>query len=207
MQTPDRLTIAALRIGMAAPFLYFGTQLIASLLYPGYSFLSQTASELGSDRSTFPLLFNTGAILTGIAGLIGAVGYLRALRILGMNAVLTWLTAIAAAAGALTSLWAGMYPLPDPRHSAIPPLGLLLFPPLLLAALWKRSDARAMKIYLIATILVIAAMFPIMSGVVSLNTQGYGGLLQRVLALAVFPPVGVGAYYLARVIRQPLAGG
>jgi hypothetical protein len=202
METTDKLTLAALRIGVAAPFLYFGTQLIGALFYPGYSFLSQAASELGSDGSTFPLLFNVGAILTGIAGLIAAVGYLRALRILGTNAVLTWLTAIAVAAGALTSLWAGLYPLPDPRHSAIPPIGLLALPPLLLATLWNRPDARTVKIYLIATILVIAAMFPIMGGIVSINTQGYQGLLQRLLALAVFPPVGVGAYYLTRALRS-----
>ena len=74
MKTKQGFTMAALQTGMAVPFLYFGTQLAAALFFPGYSFLRMPASLLGSDQATYPMIFNAGAILTGLATLLAAVG-------------------------------------------------------------------------------------------------------------------------------------
>jgi len=47
-----------------------------------------------------------------------------------------------------------------------------------------------------------------MSGMTGLDTNACRGLFQRVFALTVFPPIGVGAYVLARrVTAAPSALG
>src|SRR5688500_3957553 len=69
MKTKQGFTMAALQTGMAVTFLYFGIPLAAALFFPGYSFLSMPASLPGSDQATYPMIFNAGAILAGIATL------------------------------------------------------------------------------------------------------------------------------------------
>ena len=41
-------------------------------------------------------------------------------------------------------------------------------------------------------------MVPLMRGMTGLDAHAYRGLLQRVFTLAIFPPIGVAAYVLAR---------
>lgn len=189
----------ALRIGIAVPFLYFGTQIIAAPFFPGYSFLSMDASTLGSDLAMYPSIFNIGAMITGVATIIASLGFLFAFQHLGTNPFLTWLTSIAITLNGLGSLWAGFFPMPDPRHGSNPfTVGIFLFPILLTFALWNRSDARPIKIYLIITNLLFLALIPIMSGVSGINTQGYQGLLQRIAVLVFFVPISVGASFLIK---------
>ena len=202
MKTKEDLTIAALQMGMAVPFLYLGTQLVAAPFFPGYSFLSMPASLLGSDQAIYPVIFNVGAIITGIGTLIASVGFLRALQQLKANQILAWLTAIAIALNGLGSLWAGFISLPDPRHGSNPfAPGIFLMPALLALTLWKRNDARALKIYLVITNLLFVALIPVMSEIAGIDTRAYQGLLQRIVALVFFPPIGVGAYFLAKRIK------
>ena len=212
----EKFTMLALRMGMAVPFLYFGIQIAAAPFYPEYSFLRQDASTLGSDGSHFPLIFNVGSILTGIVTVIAASGFVRAFLSLQVNPVWAWLTSIAVFLNGLGSLWAGFIPLPDPRHGANPfALGVFLFPALLAATLWKRSDAQPLKTYLIVTNILFLILIPIMSGLVQrfsmmagLDLSGYQnflnnyqGLLQRIAALLFFPPIAVGALFLAKRIN------
>jgi hypothetical membrane protein len=193
----------ALGSGIVVPVLYFGTQFLAAQFFPGYSFLSMVASLLGSDLASYPAIFNVGAIITGIATIIASVGFLLAFQQLGTNPLLTWLTSLAVLLNGLGSLWAGFFPMPDPRHGANPfAVGIFLFPLLLTFALWKRSHARPIKIYLIITNLLFLALIPIMSGASGINTQGYQGLLQRIAALVFFVPISVGSYFLMQHIKN-----
>ena len=79
---------------------------------------------------------------------------------------------------------------------------MLLLPFLLTVTLWKERNARRLKAYLIATIALVIAMVPIMSGNTILDNRAYAGLVQRIFALTVFPPIAVCAYYLARRIQR-----
>jgi len=199
----EKTLLFALGSGMVVPILYFGTQLLAAPFFPGYSFLSMVASLLGSDLAIYQAIFNIGAIITGIATIIASVGFLLALQHLGTNFVLTWLTSLAVLLNGLGSLWAGVFPMPDPRHGSNPfTVGIFLFPILLTLALWKRSDARPIKTYLIITNLIFIALIPIMSGVAGIHTQGYQGLLQRIAALVFFVPISVGSYFLIQRIKK-----
>jgi hypothetical membrane protein len=199
----DDITLASLGFGIAVPFLYYGAQLLAAPSFPGFSLLGTTASELGSDLSTRPSIFNVGAMLTGVAALIASAGFLRTLRHLGTNQILALLVSVAVAATGLSSLWAGSFPLPDPRHGGHPSLliAMILVPFVLAVASWTLGVSRPLKAYFAATIGLLLVMVPVMSGRIGLDRHTYGGLFQRVFALTVFPPIGVGAYILARRIN------
>ena len=199
----EKVLAFALGCGIMVPMLYFGNQLLAAPFFPNYSFLSMDASLLGSDLAIYPAIFNIGAIITGIATIIASVGFLLALQQLATNPLLTWLTALAILLNGLGSLWAGLLPMPDPRHGDNPfAVGIFLFPLLLTFTLWNRRNARPIKIYLIITNLLFIALVPIMSGASGLDTQGYQGLLQRIAALVFFVPISVGAYFLIQRIKN-----
>ena len=188
---------------MTVPFLYFGVQVAAAPFFPGFSFLGTTASELGSERSTHPAVFNVGTLIEGIACLVAAVGFLLALRRLGTHPILSWTTAIAVAIGGLGSLWAGYYPMPDPRHGGNPAfLIALLSLPLLFAIVLWRGGNMALKVYLLTNLAVLAAIVPIISGMAGLDTHEYRGIIQRSFALTVFLPIGVASYVLTQRISR-----
>ncbi len=83
MSSQGRLTRVALGFGITVRLLYFGSQVAAALVFPGYSFLSQSASQLGSDLARYPAVFNIGAIATGLATLLASWGFLRGLTGVG----------------------------------------------------------------------------------------------------------------------------
>jgi hypothetical protein len=90
--------------------------------------------------------------------------------------------------------------MPDPRHGGHPSLliAMLAVPFVLGFALWRLGVSKAIKAYLVATIVLLLVMFPIMMRMIDLDMHTYGGLLQRIFALTVFVPIGVAASELAR---------
>ena len=198
----DRLMRAALGAGVLVPVIYFGIQLVAAPFYPGYSFVRDATSLLGSDRSTFPLLLNAGAMLTGCASLIGALGFLRGLRGLRVAPALVWLTTLAVASVGAAAIWAGLFPLPDPRHNpGLLNAGMFVMPALLLAALWRPAPP-LLRIYLATNLVLFLALVPVVSGAAGVDTQGIGGLLQRLVTLVVFVPIGITAAFLLGVAGE-----
>ena len=197
-----RWTEAGLIAGISVPFLYFGTQAVSMPLYPGYDLLRQPASALGSDSAPWASVFNAGAILTGLATLAAAYGVGRALAALGGWRFLAVLTALALVSSGAASVNAGLFHLPDPRHNpGWLGIGTFLFPLIMLIAAWPLPDSRRLKIMLIAGFVAIAALAPIMGGLTGIDRAAYGGLLQRLVALALFVPVGISAYWLLRRLR------
>jgi hypothetical membrane protein len=203
----DKMSAWLLRIGISVPFIYYGIQAAAAPFFPGFSILTNTASELGSDRSEYPLIFNAGIMAQGVASLAASLGFLIALRRLRINAALAALAAAALAMNGIQSIWAGYYPLPDSRHAGHLPfvVAMTLLPVLLTAALWRQAGT-ALKVYLVSTLVLLVAMLALRSGLSGLDKYEYRGLLQRVFTLSIFPPIGVGAYALAsRIGRRPVA--
>ncbi len=186
----------ALWFGVAVPILYYGTQFAAMPFYPGYRILRQVASELGSNQSTNPTVFNAGAVATGIAALIAAFGFLHAL---GTRRVLSWLVFLAMLSNGAAGIWAGMHPLPDPRHNpgAIG-AGMFALPFLFLFVAW-RTGSRFLKGYTIANAILFLILMPVMSGATAFSLDEYRGILQRVAALVMYVPIGVVAAVLLRV--------
>jgi hypothetical protein len=220
MTMEKKLSLLALALGMAIPILYFGIQIAAAPFYPGYSFLSRDASSLGSDRSSFPAIFNVGSLILGFLGLIASWGFFSTLRRLGLSPLFGLLASLAVAAFGLGSINAFLFPLPDPRHTSgvLAALGgfFMSLPFLLPIALWKLPDARAIKIYFAANIAAIVGLIPIIGGLVQRWSvmahvemprfqnflNNYQGLLQRIAAVVLIVPIGVSALFLASRIRD-----
>jgi hypothetical membrane protein len=195
------LTVTALHFGIAVPFLYFGIQLIAAPFFANYDFVQMEASLLGSDRSSLPVIFNLGAMLTGFAAVVAAIGLTLAFQLAKIHPILAWLTAIAVFLCGLSSLWAGLFPMPDPRHAENPfAIGLFAMPFVALAAFWNQFQVRG---YLLACVLLFLGLIPFMSGIFAIDRQALEGVLQRLLALAAFSPVGLVAYQLLKLQQNP----
>ena len=198
----DAVTLTALGAGVLIPFIYYGVQIVGAFYNPGYSFVHQVASELGSNHAARPMVFNIGIVVQGVVTLIASFGFLRATRRLGVNPSLSLLIFLALATNGIQMLWAGHFPIPDPRHAGQPPfvIAMFLLPILLSAGLWRGSDA-ILKAYLIATLTLLAVMTVLASGSV-MDTSHLRGLTQRLYTLAVFPVVAVSAVVLARRYRS-----
>lgn len=193
----------ALIAGVAVPLFYYGSQAAAYPFYPGYDPLRQVASELGSDRSLQPWLFNTGAMLTGLASLIAAFGVAGAFTRLGATRWSAWLVALALISCGLASLNAGWFALPDPRHNpGWLGLGTFLLPIVLLLPTWRIPGMEGLRLFLMAAILAVAALAPFMAGLTGIDRASYGGLLQRLLTLPLFLSVGVASLVLRRRLSQ-----
>jgi hypothetical protein len=122
--------------------------------------------------------------------------------------------------GGLGSINAGLFPLPDPRHTesvlALCGVGVFLLPFLLPLAMRKLLDRGPVAAYFVTNIIALFALFPIMSGLVQRFAIMAGvdlpwyqtllnncqGLLQRIFALIVFVPIGVSALFLSRLLRS-----
>jgi hypothetical protein len=68
-------------------------------------------------------------------------------------------------------------------------VALLSLPILLTIAHWKRGHP-ALRAYFVANLVLLAVMFPIMSGFTGLDTHTYRGLFQRMFALTAFSARG-----------------
>ncbi|WP_165232107.1 DUF998 domain-containing protein [Aquisphaera insulae] len=200
--TADWLTLRALWLGIAIPFLYYGIQAAAAPFFPGFSFVGTTASELGSDRSGHPVIFNLGIMVQGVATLVAAFGFLLAFERLGINRLFAWPTSLAIAMNGVQTLWAGYFPMPDPRHGGHPVfLVFMLAQPILLAVSMRPLVDWRLRAYFLANLVLLAAMVPVMMQLTGLDTHTYRGLIQRLFALAIFPPIGVAAFALARRVN------
>lgn len=212
----------ALLAGIAVPVIYFGTQLLAARFFPGYSFRARDASTLGGPGSTAPAIFNTGAILVGVLLVIAAWGFAREIQGRASAPVVAWLTGLSLLAGGISSVNAGLHPLPDPRHTegVLAALGAgFFFAPLLLLLAAKRlaPQTPALKAYLAANLVVIVGLALLMSGLVQRMSIMAGaempglqtflnenqGLLQRVAAVCVFVPIGVCAAVFGSRSQSP----
>jgi hypothetical membrane protein len=222
--TTKRITLA-LGMGIALPFLYFGVQVAAAPFFPGYSFLVRDASTLGSPGSSLPAVFNIGAICVGILSFIAAWGFLRAFRFLGIRNFIAWPATLAMLSNGLGSINAGLFPLPDPRHTegllALCGVGTFLLPFLLPLAIWKLLDRGPVAAYFVTNIITLVALIPIMSGLLQrfgimagvdmpwyqTLLNNYHGLLQRIFALVVFVPIAVSALFLSQLLGSEESSG
>jgi hypothetical membrane protein len=188
--------------GILVPIFYFGNLLVASLFYPGYSHITQYASELGGPAAPYPLIFNLGVIATGMICIEAGVGFYLALNRLTGSVLLSLMLALCLAAFGLSFIMGGLFPIPDERHGGFG-LGFAIHaaPFLLATALWKHKPLRGLTYFLLANGLLALALVVIMMGVGELVTRANVGLWQRFYALAIMPWIGVASYALLRYLK------
>ena len=187
---------------IAIPLLYFFALIVGAALYPGYSHVTNYASELGAESAPYPALFNVSIMLLGVSAILAALLLPGALADIGATRAWAILAAVALALWGAAMVMGGMFPMPDERHGAFG-LGLAgpLVPLFLFLALLKVPDARAMKIFLALVFVASAVLLAIMFGVGSLVTRANVGLWQRINTAAGIPWFAVLGIWLMR--RRP----
>lgn len=185
--------------GILIPAVYFGLLIIAPLIYPGFSYVTNYASEMGSADARHPAVFNVGIMLCGVAGVLASFGFFHAIRRLGGNPLLAALTGLTLFLFGIATFMGGRFPMPDERHGAYG-LGLAfqLSPLLLALALWRVRSLRGLRTFLLVIFVVMTFVIAVMMGVGGLVTRANVGLWQRGNALAGFPWLGIAAWRLRR---------
>ena len=176
--------------GVLTPFLYFGAQLIAAPLYPGYDAMRQAASDLGARGASSATVFNAGALLTGVASCLGGFGAFFALlreRIHGLGAALVALCFLSNGFGAVNAF---LHPLPDPAHNpGMLQVGIFALPIVGLFVVWFLRDAVVTKSLLLFALAAFAAIAAIMSGLIPVVVSEAEGLWQRVAVAVLYAPL------------------
>ncbi len=183
---------------MAAPLLYAGTQLLAGMGTPGYSFVRDAASELGRAGRPYSALFNVGAVATGLALLGGAIGIASAARgVHGRRRRSLAAVAFCSLSAGLAAIAAGCFPLPDPRHGGGPVgVGMFVAPFVVAVVHWRTWQIRPL-------LLGFMAAFVAGGSILAVGDPSIGGIGQRLLALGVFPALGVACVIARReALRQ-----
>lgn len=178
--------------GVLVAIVYFGVQPVAAQFYPGYDFVTQVASELGSSRSQQPWILNTGAILSGVLALIAAMAFPSVLRRWNTFAPIRWATTVAMISLGAAGIWAGSFPLPDPRHNpGLLGAGAFLLPILFAIAIWRRAGVGPLKVYLLVNAALFLMLIPVMSGWSGIDISGVRGAMQRIAAAVLYLPVSI----------------
>jgi hypothetical membrane protein len=196
--TTEKIRVLLLA-GIAVPVAYFGLLIIAPLIYPGFSYVTQYASEMGSAGARHPAVFNVGVMLCGAAGLLASFGFFHAVRRLGGNTLLAALTGLTLFLFGIGTFMGGRFPMPDERHGGYGLGFAFQLAPLFLAlALWPRPSLRGLCIFLLVAFAVMTFFIAVMMGVGGLVTRANVGLWQRGNALAGFPWLAIAAWRLRK---------
>lgn len=180
---------------IALPIAYFGLQLAFGLVREDYDWRSQPASALGAIGAPNADIVNLGVISVGCLALAAGAAHYAALR----DARVAFSARVAAAAGlgafGLSSIAAGLHPLPDPRHGAWGSLALLLlaYGPVMLLATRRRSSFSTFRVVTILCLCKLLLITPVMAGVWPGVAANDRGVLQRAVALALLLPPAFGA--------------
>lgn len=179
-----------LMLGVAVPIVYYGSQLIAIPLYPGYDFVTQVASELGSSDSRFPGIFNCGLALAGALIALSAIALYPGLHGYGASGTFSFLGAVAQIAMGAATIWTAVHPLPSDQHINNTLNHGFLATPLLLAALfWQLRAPRPIQLYFTIDAFLVLLLAGLTFGLFSWDVGSYVGAFQRfVAAILLFPP-------------------
>ena len=182
------------------PIFYYVALIGGSLTWPGYSHVTQYASELGSAEAPVPALFNLNIIAAGLAAIVGSVGLRWALMRLSGAGIWAMLAAIALAMWGVGMIFGGWFPMPDERHGGYGlALGGQLVPLFALLAARRIPDAGAILAFLAIVFVGSAALLAIMMGVGGLVTTANVGLWQRAnSAVSILWLAVLGIWLLAR---------
>ena len=193
-----RLEKALLAAGVAVPLLYGAALLGTSLFWPGYSHLTQYASELGSAASPRPALFNRTIVAAGLCAMLAAVGFIAALERIGHRALASFLAGLAVFAWGAAFVMGGLFPMPDPRHGAFG-LGLAVhLAPLFMLRALAGVPAPRLKAFLALVFVLSGVLILVMFDVGGLHLvrRANVGLWQRAYALSSIAWIGVVAAWL-----------
>lgn len=189
--------------GLALPVVYFGMQLALAPFYPGYDFLHNPTSLLGIEGAATAPWFNALAIACGALAFGGAAGIAIGLR---ARTVPLWVigpVALAVVAVGCGNIWAGFFPLPDPRHGDNPfNLAFDAIPIVFAGAAWAAGGLRHLRLYMTVNLAAYMSAKLVILGFTPIDPASCSGLLQRLAAATIFVPIGVVGWRLRRSLGR-----
>jgi hypothetical membrane protein len=190
---------ALLWAGVAAPIIYFGTQIAAIALNPSFNFAEQQPSELGVAAMRLPTVANAGFITSGIAFALGGLGLFAGLRGIGGNTIIAALAGLTLAILGFAIAMSGLFPLPNPLHYAfgLYPVGIL--PPLFVALGYKNGGV-ARWIALAGFLLCVAIFAAASLG--GMATEDNVGLFTRAISIVLFVTIAYVCWSLTRRLKS-----
>ncbi|MEQ1817748.1 MAG: DUF998 domain-containing protein [Terricaulis sp.] len=187
--------------GAAVPFLYFGSQIAAVLLNPGYDIAGQQPSDLGCCQANMPIVANLGFIATGIAALMSGLGLFAGLRHLQANIVLAALAGLGLSLFGVAMTMSGVFPLPNPLHYGF---GLTLagiLTPLFGGLAFKDGGAARWIVlfgFVVSIVLVVLSL-----GIGGFASDANIGIFVRAISIVAFPTIA----YLCWSVMQRTSPG
>jgi hypothetical membrane protein len=202
------LTSITLWCGVLVPALYFGAQLVRGPFVEGYSFRRNAASDLGAVGVPGASWFNAMALASGLAAIVASFGWWHALSLWAVGWIRRSLLCLALVSIGVASIAAGAFPLPDERHGGgALGAGLFALPLLLVLATVRSQVVTWMRRYVVANLLLFVLAALLLSGATAVDPTMNEGVMQRILALAVFPPIAVVSLAALRDHRRRAEGG
>lgn len=200
--------------GIVSSLLYFGADILAAMLYHGYSYTSQTISELSAiGAPTAPLLSVTGNVYLVLTVAFGlgvwiSAGKKRALRITGILLIIYGLVGFAwpfAEMHQREVLAAGGGTMSDTMHLVLGAVDSLLF--FLIIGFGNGASNKRFRLYSIATIIVMIVFGTLMS----MDTPQVGvngptpwlGITERVTIFGAMLWILVLSVMLLRAEKEP----
>jgi len=158
---------------------YFGL-FAGAATYPGYSHITNYASELGAAEAPYPWLFNVSIMLAGLTAIVAALVLPPAFHAIRASRGWSVAAAVTLALWGAAMVMGGYFPMPDDRHGAF---GLGLVAPLIPLFVWLALrplvETRGIRTFLLAVFVASVVMLAIMFGVGGLVTRANVGLYQR----------------------------
>lgn len=188
---------ALLTAGIAAPILYFASQVGAMSVNPGFDIATQQPSELGCCGARLPAIANAGFLATGACAALGGIGLFLGLRKLDGNIVLVAPAGLGMILFGVAMSMSGLFALPNPLH-----YGFGLFPAGLLAPLFGAlalKNGGTVRWIVLASFALSAVLVALMFGLGGVVTESNLGYFSRAVALVAFPTI---AYLCWAVMRR-----
>lgn len=176
--------------GAVSWIIYFLTVFVIGAVTPGYSLIANIISEMGKNEAPYHQILNAVTILYGFFVLTSGLGFFYSVkRFTGKNN-LSIIIGILVAMFGTSCIFAGLFPMPDPRHTAFGIGNVQIIVPFFLAlAFWKTEGARPFAIFHIVSLVIIISVF-ISSAVAIAGAHGNiptnMGLIQRIIILIFF---------------------
>jgi hypothetical membrane protein len=192
-----------LRIGLWAalfpPILYYLTVFGLGPFYgEEYSQVRNTASELGVHGHPSAPFFNASTIVNGILMSIGAIAIGGHSWRVSRERWIGLMLAYASFSTGAASIWAGMFPLPDPRHGmppAVVGLGMFAIPMLFLIWSFITPASKLKRAWACIAFVLFCYLVAIKSGNLHAGPLRHEGLFQKAFFLTVFPSMALAALH------------
>jgi hypothetical membrane protein len=170
----DKLTHRLLMAGLIPLPLFIIGMGIAGLFAPGYSWMTQHASELSIVPGLPQVLFKLFAILFGLGFIAFGIGLMRFTGLRSVGAICWILFGIAMCSN-------GIWPMGGPMHGLYAlPLVSLIAPALSLAESERLRTIKGM--WAVTVIVSLCGIFYLWLNLLGFDPQGYRGLTQRLFS-------------------------